>query len=130
MKRVLVVEDDREVNTLICRFLTQRGFACESAHSAAQCMERLATMGTPDVILMDLELPDRDGAELCTELRRAPMLARVPVLVMTGYQQESQLDRIRASGADDHILKPFSPKEMLAKVSTLTNHMPKHPAMG
>lgn len=130
MKRVLVVEDDREVNTLICRFLTQRGFACESAHSAAQCMERLATAGAPDVILMDLELPDRDGAELCTELRRAPMLARVPVLVMTGYQQESQLDRIRASGADDHILKPFSPKEMLAKVSTLTNHMPKHPAMG
>jgi CheY-like chemotaxis protein len=129
MKRVLVVEDDREVNTLICRFLSQRGFSCDSAFSGAQCLERLSASGAPDVILMDLELPDRDGAELCTELRRQPSLARVPVLVMTGYQQESQLDRVRASGANDHILKPFSPKEMLAKVSSLTNHVPVHPAM-
>jgi CheY-like chemotaxis protein len=130
MKRVLVVEDDREVNTLICRFLSQRGFACESAHSAAQCRERIAAAGTPDVILMDLELPDSDGAELLAELRQRPALARVPVLVMTGYQQESQLDRIRAAGADDHILKPFSPKEMLAKVAAMTHQGPLHPAMG
>ena len=51
-------------------------------------------------------------------------MAHVPILVMTGYQQESQLDRIRAAGADDHILKPFSPKEMLAKVTDLTQNQP------
>jgi DNA-binding response OmpR family regulator len=124
MKRVLVVEDDREVNTLICRFLGQRGFSCESAHSAAQAKERIAEGGTPDVILMDLELPDMDGASLCAELRDRELMAHVPILVMTGYQQESQLDRIRAAGADDHILKPFSPKEMLAKVTDLTQNQP------
>ena len=117
MKRVLVVEDDREVNTLICRFLGQRGFTCDSALSAAQCLAAIESSGPPDVILLDLELPDMDGADLCSELRLKPSIDGVPILVMTGYQQESKLDRIRAAGADDHILKPFSPKEMLAKVN-------------
>lgn len=130
MKRVLVVEDDREVNTLICRFLGQRGFTCESAYSAAQCEEQLTRFGVPDVILMDLELPDMDGAELASQLRRRPSMARVPILVMTGYQQESQLDRIRACGADDHILKPFSPKEMLAKVTDLAGPTRHHTPIG
>ena len=119
MKRVLVVEDDREVNTLICRFLGQRGFACDSALSAAQCLEAIEASGAPDVILLDLELPDMDGADLCSQLRQKPSIDGVPILVMTGYQQESKLDRIRAAGADDHILKPFSPKEMLAKVNDM-----------
>jgi DNA-binding response OmpR family regulator len=126
MKRVLVVEDDREVNTLICRLLGQRGFACESAYSAGQCEEILARHGAPDIILMDLELPDMDGAELSVQLRRRASMARVPILVMTGYPQESQLDRVRASGADDHILKPFSPKEMLAKVTEMTGGPTRH----
>lgn len=120
MKRVLVVEDDHEVNTLICRYLGQRSFHCDAAASAAQALTQLEQPESPDLILMDLELPDMDGAELCAEIRRRPDGSRIPVLVMTGYQQESQLERFKASGVDDYLFKPFNPRELLEKVNQMT----------
>lgn len=119
MKRVLVVEDDHEVNTLICRYLGQRSFDCAAASSAAQCLSQLDTHA-PDLILMDLELPDMDGAELCAQIRNRPDGQEVRVLVMTGYQQESHIDRVFEAGVDDYLFKPFNPKELLAKVHEMT----------
>src|SRR5689334_2910985 len=83
-KRVLVVEDDRDVNTLICRYLGHRDFACTGAHSAQQCLGELDAESTPDLILIDLELPDLDGAELCRRIHQRADARDVPVLLMTG----------------------------------------------
>lgn len=123
-KRVLVVEDDREVNTLICRYLQQRSFECDGAATGGECMALLTEPRTPDLILVDLELPDMDGVELCAQIRTRPEVQSVPVLVMTGYQQESQLDRFREVGADAYLLKPFSPRELLAKIQEMTSATP------
>jgi CheY-like chemotaxis protein len=120
VKRVLVVEDDHEVNALICRYLQQRSYECDGAASAAQAIDKLEAAKSPDLILMDLELPDMDGAALCAEIRRRPQGGEIPVLVMTGYQQESQLDRFREAGVDAYLFKPFSPKDLLAKVNEMT----------
>lgn len=120
MKRILVVEDNQEVNTLICRYLAQRSFECEGAASAAQCLDLLATIARPDLILMDLELPDIDGVELVGRIRALPDSAAIPVLVITGYQQAAQLERVQEAGADGYLFKPFSPRELLAKVQEMT----------
>jgi CheY-like chemotaxis protein len=122
-KRVLVVEDDRDVNTLICRYLGHRDFACTGAHSAQACLDVLDAEEAPALILIDLELPDLDGAELCRNIQQRADVRDVPVLLMTGYQLANQLERVRAAGATAMLLKPFSPKELLAKVVELT-HMP------
>lgn len=127
-KRVLVVEDDQDVNTLICRYLAHRDFQCEGAASAEQCMSQLGAPddpAAPDLILIDLELPDLDGAELCARIRERSGDRRIPLLLMTGYQLANQLDHVRAAGADAILLKPFSPKELLAKVTEMTGATPQ-----
>ena len=128
-KRVLVVEDDQDVNTLICRYLAHRDFECEGARSAQQCMNHLNEPGAaeaPDLILIDLELPDLDGVELCARIRERASTRSTPLLLMTGYQLANQLERVQAAGADAVLLKPFSPKELLAKIVEMTT--PPSPA--
>lgn len=123
MKRVLVVEDDQEVNTLICRYLEQRSFHCDGASSAAQCIEQLEGADSPDLILLDLELPDMDGAELCAQIRQRSSGGDVPVLMMTGYQQVDKLERFEEVGVSAYMFKPFSPRELLAKVHEMTTEV-------
>lgn len=121
-KKVLVVEDDQDVNALICRYLAHRDFRCEGASSAEQCMTQLAEAAderAPDLILIDLELPDLDGVELCQRIRERDR--QIPLLLMTGYQRAHQLERVQAAGADALLLKPFSPKELLAKIVEMTS---------
>lgn len=119
MKRVLVVEDDPDVKDLICRYLELRDFHCEGASSAAQCMAQLDAPERPDLILVDLELPDLDGAELTARIRERQG-RRIPVLMISGVKLASQIDRARQAGVDACLFKPFSPKELLAKVREMT----------
>ena len=119
MKRVLVVEDDPDVKDLICRYLELRDFHCDGASSAAQCMAQLDAPERPDLILVDLELPDLDGAELTARIRERQG-RRIPVLMISGVKLASQIDRARQAGVDACLFKPFSPKELLAKVREMT----------
>lgn len=123
MKRVLVVEDDPDVKDLICRYLALRDFHCEGASSAAQCMAQLAGVEQPDLILVDLELPDLDGATLTARIREQQTGDRIPVLMISGVKLASQLDRAREAGVDACLFKPFSPKELLAKVREMTERV-------
>ncbi len=120
MKRVLVVEDDPDVKDLICRYLELRDFHCDGASSAAQCMAQLDSPERPDLILVDLELPDLDGAELTARIRERQNGDRIPVLMISGVKLASQIDRARQAGVDACLFKPFSPKELLAKVREMT----------
>jgi DNA-binding response OmpR family regulator len=117
-KRILVVEDDQDVNTLICRYLGHRGFECTGAYSASQCFNALDDGASLDLILIDLELPDLCGDELCRRIRAGG--CELPLLLMTGYQSFDHMACVRDAGADGLLLKPFSPKELLARVVELT----------
>lgn len=119
MPRVLIVEDDHEVNSLLCRYLQQRSFECASADSAAQCIARLEDAVRPDLILLDWELPDMDGTALVEQIRGRAEGADVPVIMMTGYQQLGEVARFEAAGASATMFKPFSPKELLAKIAEI-----------
>ena len=125
MKRVLVVEDDPDVKDLICRYLELRDFQCQGASSAAQCMAHLDAPEYPDLILVDLELPDLDGAELTARIRQRPRFGQIPVLMISGVKLASQIDRAHQAGVDACLFKPFSPKELLAKVREMTEARPQ-----
>ena len=112
---VLVVEDEPDIQALIVHHLTRDGFRCRTAADGPEALARLRA-GVPDLVVLDLMLPGIDGLELTRRLRAEPAWARLPIIMLTAKSDE--VDRIIGLelGADDYIAKPFSPKELLARV--------------
>ncbi len=121
---VLVIEDMATVRRLIAALLTQRGFAVTEAEDGAQAMAAVADTAF-DVVLLDLELPDVDGLELCRLLRTDDAVSDAYIVIVSGRTEES--DRIDGldAGADDYLVKPFSPEELVLRVQAMLRR-PRH----
>ena len=116
--KVLVVEDDRELRTLLQTSLSVEGFEVLTAVSVSEATA-LLKHGTPDVILLDLGLPDGDGGELVSEVRRQ---SSIPIIVASARNEEAQRIRLLDDGADDYLTKPFSVGELLARIRVTLRH--------
>lgn len=113
--RVLVVEDDPLVQSLVARALRREGFEVELTGSVASALSSLAAAARPpDAVLLDLGLPDRDGCELLAHLRRN--LPGVPVVVLTARGAVANKVTVLDSGAHDYVTKPFAVAELVARV--------------
>ena len=119
MSRILVVEDDRDIADLIRHFLERSGHRVEHLTSGGAVMPRLRGDTLPDLVVLDLMLPELDGLMVCQALRADPRTAGIPVIMLTARGEEA--DRIAGLelGADDYVTKPFSPKELAARVAAL-----------
>lgn len=113
--RVLVVDDDPALRELLRDYLGVSGFAVDTANDGAQMRQRLAA-ATPDVLVLDIMLPGEDGLSLARELRRH---SNLPILMLSARGEE--IDRVVGLevGADDYLAKPFSPRELLARLRAL-----------
>ena len=113
--RVLIVEDDDAIATPLAKGLEREGLAVDRVETGNAALD-LSAAASFDVVLLDLGLPDRDGFDVCRELRAR---SDVPIIVVTARSEE--VDRVVGLelGADDYIVKPFSPKEMVARVAAL-----------
>ncbi|HLY54663.1 MAG TPA: response regulator [Stellaceae bacterium] len=109
---ILVVDDDREIRSLLSQFLTRHSFRVSSARDGAE-MFRVLAAARVDLIVLDLMLPGEDGLALCRRLRND---SQVPVVMLTAMGEE--IDRIVGleMGADDYVAKPFNPRELLARM--------------
>ena len=116
--KVLVVEDDREIRAMMQSALSVEGFAVQTAVSLSEARAMLQH-SLPDVLVLDLGLPDGDGVELVQELRRQHAL---PILVVSARHQEAQKIRLLDAGADDYLTKPFSVGELLARIRVALRH--------
>ena len=118
MKRVLVVEDDPDIVELIDHYLKAEGFEVESLSDGRQALERLRA-GSFGLLILDLQLPGLDGLSVCAELRRDKRTRALPIVMLTARGDEA--DRVVGLevGADDYVVKPFSPKELVARVRAL-----------
>lgn len=112
---ILIVEDDRKTASLISLYLEREGFETVLAHDGQQALE-LARRHHPVFVILDLMLPKIDGWEVCRQLRRT---SDVPVLMLTARGEE--IDRVSGLtlGADDYVVKPFSPRELIARVKAI-----------
>jgi len=110
--RILVVDDDATVSEIVARYLERDGYAVETVADGRVALER-ALAEPPDLVVLDLMLPGMDGLDVCRRLRA---LAPVPIVILTARGQEA--DRIVGLelGADDYVSKPFSTKELVARV--------------
>lgn len=116
--RVLVVEDDREIRSLMRSSLSVEGFEVQTAASLSEA-RALLRHAPPDVIILDLGLPDGDGELLVRELRQH---RTVPVIVVSARHQEAQKIALLDAGADDYLTKPFSVAELLARIRVALRH--------
>ena len=113
--RILVVDDEPHIVELVRYNLSQEGFAVDVAYDGHDALEK-ARLSPPDLVILDLMLPYVDGLEVCRHLRRQ---GAVPILMLTA--KDSEHDRVLGleSGADDYVTKPFSPRELVARVRAI-----------
>jgi two-component system phosphate regulon response regulator PhoB len=113
--RVLIIEDEAPLVTMLRYNLEREGFAVEAAADGEEALLLIAEH-RPDAVLLDWMLPLVSGLEVCRQLRRAPATRSLPVIMLTARSEEG--DRIRGldSGADDYVVKPFSPSELVARL--------------
>lgn len=116
MPRILIVEDDRDIADLIEHYLQKAGHTVDRLASGSAVLPRLRERPT-DLLILDLMLPGMDGLQVCQAMRAEPAMAAIPVIMLTARGEES--DRIAGLelGADDYVTKPFSPKELVARVA-------------
>lgn len=118
MPNILIVEDDQEIAQLIRETLERELFACAVAEDGDLGLRMFQQQG-PDLIILDLMLPKLDGLEVCTRIRQQPGAKDPYILMLTAKGEE--MDRIigLSTGADDYLVKPFSPRELVARVRAL-----------
>lgn len=112
MKRILVVDDEKPISDIISFNLKNEGFDVETAFDGEEALEKFTKVG-PDIIILDLMLPKIEGLEVCREIRKT---SSVPIIMLTA--KDSEIDKVLGLelGADDYVTKPFSNRELIARV--------------
>jgi two-component system, OmpR family, phosphate regulon response regulator PhoB len=126
-QRVLIVEDEADIRDLLLFHLEREGYQVAQSRSGPEAL-RLARAIPPDLVLLDLMLPDMDGLEVCRRLRQDPATQGLPIVMLTARGDE--VDRVLGLelGADDYVVKPFSPRELIARIRAVLRRV--RPAAG
>ena len=127
MAKVLVVEDDPDIAELIRHYLEKAGHEVTSLATGGGVIGRVKA-DRADLVILDLMLPELDGLSVCQAMRADPATAAIPVIMLTARGEEA--DRVKGLelGADDYVTKPFSPKELTARVAALLRRTSRPPA--
>ena len=115
---VLIVEDEPEIREMLNFSLTRAGFSVSEAETSEMALQRLDA-NLPDILVVDWMLPGMSGVELAKRLRRDELTRALPLLMLTARNEESDILKSFESGIDDYMSKPFSPKELVARIKAL-----------
>ncbi len=118
MSHILIVEDDKDIADLLAHSLQKAGYATDIAATGTAVLPRVKAT-PPDLILLDLMLPGMDGLLVCQALRGDPATAAIPIIMLTARGDEAERIAGLELGADDYVTKPFSPRELTARVGAL-----------
>ncbi len=122
-EQIAVIEDESDILEMIAYNLTREGYKVLSARDGAAGLE-LVRQEAPDLVLLDLMLPQLDGIEVCRRLKHDPLTRAIPIVMVTAKGEESDIVLGLGVGADDYIPKPFSPKELLARIKAVLRRGP------
>ncbi len=114
-KKILVVEDTEDNRQILRDLLSMAGYDMVEAHDGAEGVAKAAEH-KPDLILMDIQMPVMDGYEATRRIKADPALRSIPVIAVTSYALSGDEAKTRAAGCDGYVAKPFSPRQLLAKV--------------
>jgi two-component system, cell cycle response regulator DivK len=114
-KRILVVEDQEDNRQIIRDMLTATDYEIIEVESGEQAIEAVAKQ-RPDLILMDIQLPGMDGYEVTRLIKVDPTLRSIPIFAVTSYALSGEEQKARAAGCNEYVPKPYSPRQLLAKI--------------
>ena len=114
-KRILVVEDQEDNRQIIRDMLSVTDYEITEAENGEQALAAVANQ-RPDLILMDIQLPIMDGYEATRRIKADPALQSIPIIAVTSYALNGEEKIARAAGCDDYVPKPYSPRQLLAKI--------------
>jgi len=117
-EKILVVDDEKDIVELLQYNLEKEGYKISSVFSGEQCLENVKTE-LPDLILLDLMLPEIDGLDVCKFLKNNSQTSHIPIIMLTAKGEETDIVLGLELGADDYITKPFKVRELLARVKTV-----------
>ena len=120
-KRILVVEDHEDNRQILRDLLGNAGYQMIEAETGEAGLAAAAAQ-RPDLILMDIQLPGLDGYEVTRRLKADPVLRSIPIIVVTSYALSGDDAKARAAGCDAYVTKPFSPRQLLAKIKEYLPH--------
>jgi len=116
--KVLVVDDEKDITALVAYHLEREGFRVLQAHDGLQALD-LVKRERPNLLILDLMLPQMGGLDVCRRLRKEPDTARLPILMLTAKAEETDKVLGLELGGDDYLTKPFGPRELVARVKAL-----------
>ncbi|HRP02916.1 MAG TPA: response regulator transcription factor [Candidatus Kapabacteria bacterium] len=124
-KLIFIVDDEKDILELIALHLSKSGFKVKTFEDANSLFNYIKTK-TPDLFILDLMLPDIDGFDICKQLRRDDKFAAIPIIMLTAKSDE--MDKVLGLelGADDYVTKPFSPRELVARVKAILRREEKN----
>jgi two-component system alkaline phosphatase synthesis response regulator PhoP len=128
-KKILIVEDEKDILQLVKLYLEKEGYRTVTASTGSEGLAQVRTE-KPDLVILDLMLPEIDGLEICKRLRSAPDTAMLPIIMLTAKAEESDTIIGLELGADDYVTKPFSPKTLVARVKALFRRLERKPEDG
>ena len=125
MKRgkIVVIEDEADIREVVVYNLERDGYRVWAAADGAEGLRKVAKEN-PDLVLLDLMLPEIDGIDVCRKLKSDPLTQAIPVIIVTAKGEESDVVLGLGVGADDYVTKPFSPKELVARVRAVLRRGP------
>lgn len=113
---LLVVEDDTEISYLLEFMLSREGYDVKKAADGLEAIAAIDSMPLPKLVLLDIMLPYHNGFELIDYIRKKPEWSEVPIVMLTAKSQEKDISRALNMGANDYVVKPFQPVELLARI--------------
>jgi len=114
-KRILVVEDHADNRRIIRDMLASTDYEITEAETGEEALAAIAKQ-RPDLILMDIQLPTMDGYTATSRIKANPALRSIPIIAVTSYALSGEEKKARAAGCDDYVPKPFSPRQLLARI--------------
>ncbi len=119
--RILIVDDDSEQVDVLSLALKRQGFETMSAHTAAEGLE-LARSQHPQLVILDIRLPDGNGLDICQVLSDDPQTASIPVIILSGMERPDIIRRCRAAGCRYYVRKPYDPNALLVLAENALGH--------
>lgn len=120
MTKILIVDDDRQATTLLEKVLSVDGYETTAVNDSSQAIHTALTLA-PDLIVLDLMMPDPDGFKVCRMLREYPRFALTPIIIVTALDDSDSKIVAFGAGADDYLTKPFHIDELTQRVRDLLN---------
>ncbi len=129
MTKILIAEDERDIRELVSFSLQFGGFTVVQASNGVEAVER-AQAELPDLVLMDVRMPKMTGYEACKQMKQIPAVRDIPVVFLSAKGQESEIQTGLEAGAEEYILKPFAPDDLVKQVQAVLERVAQRRARG